>query len=339
MPSAGRSLLAVTMGEPSGIGGEIALKAWAMRHAVSTPFFILDSPARLDALARETGIDSRIKEIANAEDAPDVFPHALPVLALQHDVSAVPGHPDHANAPAVLESIDRAIAFIRSNTATAMVTNPIHKETLYVAGFDYPGHTEYLADKAGNGSSVMMIASDLLKVVPVTIHLPLAEALNRIDRKDILYCAQTVHAALRDYFGIVSPRLAISGLNPHAGEGGHLGTQEIEIISPAIEELRRDGINVKGPLSADAMFHEQARRTYDAAICMYHDQALIPAKTLAFENGVNVTLGLSIIRTSPDHGTALDLAGTGRANPASLIAALNLAADMAASKAARAAPA
>ena len=322
-------IIAITMGEPSGVGGEITLDAWTKRNSHSIPFFVIDNPERLYKLARLIGIECPIEEIERAADCRSIFHRALPILPLSQSVASEPGKPHTANCPAVMESIDRAIEIVQSGNAAAMVTNPINKETLYATGFKYPGHTEYLAEKAGNGGSVMMIVSKYLRVAPVTTHLSLVEALERLDVESILYCARTIHDALQEYFDIKDPRLVISGLNPHAGEGGHLGTQEIKIIQPAVEKLIHEGISVTGPLSADTMFHHNARIKYDAAICMYHDQALIPAKTLAFDEGVNATLGLSIIRTSPDHGTALDLAGTGRANSGSLISAINLAGEMA----------
>ncbi len=325
-------IIAITMGEPSGVGGEIALDAWTKRSRDSIPFFIIDNPDRLYKLAKFMGIECPIEKIETAADCKNIFRRALPVLPLTQTVESEPGKPHTTNCPAIIESIDKAIEIVKSGTAAAMVTNPISKETLYATGFEYPGHTEYLAEKAGNGNSVMMLVSKYLRVTPVTTHLSLIEALGCLNVESILYCARTIHDALRVYFDIKDPRLVISGLNPHAGEGGHLGTQEINIIRPAVERLISEGISVSGPLSADTMFHQDARIKYDAAICMYHDQALIPAKTLAFDEGVNITLGLSIIRTSPDHGTALDLAGTGRANSNSFISAVNLAGEMAKKK-------
>ena len=320
------------MGEPAGVGGEITLDAWMKRNHHSVPFFLIDNPARLRKLAKVIGIDCPIEEIGRAVDCRNIFHRALPVLPLTKSIASEPGKPHPANCPAIIESIDKAIDIVKSGAAAAMVTNPINKETLYATGFKYLGHTEYLAEKAGSGNSVMMIVSEHLRVVPVTTHLSLKNAIDCLNVESILYCARTSHAALQDYFNILDPRLIISGLNPHAGEGGHLGTQEINIIKPAVIQLRNEGITVTGPVSADTMFHQTARSKYDAAICMYHDQALIPAKTLAFDAGVNVTLGLSIIRTSPDHGTALDLAGTGQASANSLVSAINLAGEMAKKK-------
>ena len=229
------------------------------------------------------------------------------------------------------------LAVVRAGRAGAVVTNPIAKSVLYRAGFSHPGHTEFLAELAAQGGlpprPVMMLWSPILAVVPVTIHVALRDAIAHLTMEDIVATGRIVAHDLRTRFGIAQPRIAVSGLNPHAGEDGSLGREDIDIIAPAVAQLRKDGVDVRGPLSADTMFHEAARRTYDCALCMYHDQALIPIKTLAFDDGVNVTLGLPFVRTSPDHGTAFDIAGTGRANPSSLIAALRLAARMANSSA------
>jgi 4-hydroxythreonine-4-phosphate dehydrogenase len=322
-------LLGITMGEPSGIGGEICIKAWMNKNKETPIFFLLDSPERIQKLAEDTGLACRTREISKPEDAKEVFSIALPILPLSRQVVAKPGKPFSGNASAVIESIDRAIELAKSGVIDAIVTNPIQKETLLATGFSHPGHTEYLAEKAGEGQSVMMIASETLRVVPVTTHIPLLQAPSEISTDRILYCARTTNQALKDYFKIPSPRLVVAGINPHAGENGHFGSEDIEIIKPAVEILRNEGLDINGPLSADSMFHDKVRKTYDAAICMYHDQGLIPIKTIAFEDSVNVTLGLSIIRTSPDHGTALDLAATGNASSSSLEASINLAAQMA----------
>ena len=327
--------LALTMGEPAGIGGEITLKTWQQTHATGAPFFLIDDPARLNALARRLNLSVPLAEIAAPGEALRHFATALPVLPLELAKPAEPGRLDTANGPAVIESIRRAVAFAMAGEAVAVVTNPIHKKALYDCGFRHPGHTEFLAELTNlTTPSVMMLASSTLRVVPVTIHLSLRQAIQNLRAEDIIHCARVTAEALAMDFGVAQPRLAISGLNPHAGEDGAMGREEADIIRPAIDKLRAMGLTVAGPLPADTMFHPAARAGYDAAICMYHDQALIPLKTLAFEQGVDVTLGLPIVRTSPDHGTALDIAGTGKANPASLIAALDMAAAIAQRRAA-----
>jgi 4-hydroxythreonine-4-phosphate dehydrogenase len=328
------------MGEPAGIGGEIALKAWLATHATGTPFFLIDDPDRLASLARDLRLAVPIAEITTPRQATARFAEALPVLPLKLAKPAIPGKLDAANGAVVIESIRRAVAFAMASDVAAVVTNPIHKKVLYDAGFRHPGHTEFLAELTGLATpSVMMLASAELRVVPVTIHQSVRQAIDSLRGDSIIHCARVTANALKTDFGIASPRLAISGLNPHAGEDGAMGREEIDIIAPAIAKLRAAGLTVTGPLPADTMFHAQARSAYDAAICMYHDQALIPLKTLAFEQGVDVTLGLPIVRTSPDHGTALDIAGSGRANPASLIAAIHMAADIARRRAAHGLPA
>jgi 4-hydroxythreonine-4-phosphate dehydrogenase len=255
-------------------------------------------------------------------------------VATGHSAAARPGQPDNTSADAAIASIRQAVGDVIAGRASAVVTNPIAKSVLYRAGFRHPGHTEFLAELAATDGHtpqpVMMLWSPALVVVPVTIHLSLRDAIAQLSSDLIVTTVRIVAAALKARFGIANPRLAVSGLNPHAGEDGSLGTEDQTIVAPAIEILRGDGIEIRGPLPADTMFHDAARKTYDCAICMYHDQALIPVKTLAFDDAVNVTLGLPFIRTSPDHGTAFDIAGTGRANPSSLIAALRLAARMAA---------
>lgn len=325
--------LALTMGEPAGIGGEIAMMAWTRRGEDLPPFFLLDDPDRLTALSRRVGLNVPLARIETPEAAGERFADALPVLPLTLSREVRPGHLDPANAGAVLEAIRRAVELVQAGRAGAVVTNPIHKHVLYQAGFNHPGHTEYLAELASeNGRTptpVMMLACPQLRVVPVTIHLPLRRAIADLTSEMIVETAEIVARDLARRFGMASPRLAVAGLNPHAGEGGALGKEDDEIVRPAVEALKKLGIAATGPWAPDSMFHADARAGYDAAICMYHDQALIPIKTLDFHGGVNVTLGLPFIRTSPDHGTALDIAGTGRANPASLIAALRLASTMA----------
>jgi len=331
---AGPRPLALTLGEPAGIGPDIALLAWSRRDELKLPpFYLLGDGAFLEQRANALGLKVRLAEV-NPKDAITAFATALPVVATGKPATAEPGHPDASSADAALASIRRAVTDVQSGLASAVVTNPIAKSVLYQAGFRHPGHTEFLAELAAtNGKApqpVMMLWSPLLAVVPVTIHLSLREAINQLTTELIVDTTRIVAAGLNKSFGFSHPRLAISGLNPHAGEDGSLGTEDKTIVAPAIEILRAQGLDVRGPLPADTMFHEAARKNYDCAICMYHDQALIPIKTLAFDDGVNVTLGLPFVRTSPDHGTAFDIAGTGRANPASLVAALRLADRMAA---------
>jgi len=326
--------LALTSGEPAGIGPDIALKAWLQRSELDLPpFYLLGDRAFFAERAGVLGLKVELAD-ATPEDARAAFARALPVVATGESATARPGQPDATSADAALASISHAVDHVRTGRAGAVVTNPIAKSVLYRAGFRHPGHTEFLAELAANGGAapqpVMMLWSPALAVVPVTIHVSLREALTELSSELIVSTARIAVADLRSRFGLTHPRLAISGLNPHAGEDGSLGTEEITVVTPAIETLRRDGIDVRGPLPADTMFHAAARKTYDCAICMYHDQALIPIKTIAFEDAVNVTLGLPFIRTSPDHGTAFDIAGTGKANPSSLVAALRLAARMAA---------
>ena len=321
----------LTMGEPAGIGGEIALKAWSARTEQEVaPFFLIDDPERLRILAAAIGIEVPIRRIDHAGQALELFAEAIPVLPLSRQVLAFARKPESANADLVIESITRAHALVAAGEASAMVTNPIQKSTLYEAGFAYPGHTEFLAALDGSETPpVMMLVIDGLRVVPVTVHESLRVALSSLSTDAIVTKARIAANALRDRFAIAQPRLAMAGLNPHAGEGGALGREEIDIIGPAIAALRAEGWQVDGPKSPDAMFHPRARAQYDVAICQYHDQALIPLKTIDYDHGVNVTLGLSFIRASPDHGTALDIAGTGAAHPDSLIAALNLARTLA----------
>jgi 4-hydroxythreonine-4-phosphate dehydrogenase len=326
--------LALTMGEPAGIGGEITLAAWLRRGEGVPPFYVIDDPARLDALARRLGWPITVKMIAAPDHVAAAFADALPVMPVGGSPRAAPGKPDTADAKLVLRAIEIAVAEVRSGRAAALITNPINKDALYRAGFHHPGHTEYLAELAGSTEpAVMMLAGADLCVVPVTIHLALHDAIAALTKEAIVRAGKVVDAALRRDFGIASPVLAVAGLNPHAGENGGLGREDIDIVAPAITQLRAAGIDAKGPLAADTMFHAAARRGYDAALCMYHDQALIPIKTIDFDGAVNVTLGLPFIRTSPDHGTAFDIAGKGVARPDSLIAALRLAAAMAARRA------
>jgi 4-hydroxythreonine-4-phosphate dehydrogenase len=323
--------LALTMGEPAGIGGEIAVKAWLNRRNRIPPFYLIDDPDRLTALVRRLDWPAPIQPINAPSEALAVFDGALPVAPLSRTIRAQPGRPDIGDASAVLDAIETAVRDVRSGRAAGLVTNPIHKASLYRAGFHHPGHTEYLAELAGTGEiPIMMLACPALRVVPVTIHLSLRRAIESLSTAAIVYAGRVTDAALRRDFGLSAPVLAVAGLNPHAGEVGGLGREEIEIIEPALAELRGAGIEARGPLPPDAMFHTEARQSYDAALCMYHDQALIPIKTIDFYGGVNVTLGLPFVRTSPDHGTAFAIAGRGSARPDSLMAALRLAGEIAA---------
>ena len=322
--------LALTMGEPAGIGGEIAFQAWLRRGEDVPAFYLLDEPDRLVRLARALGWDVPVQAIDDPGQTPAIFAHALPVMALGEAPRAEPGHPDPRDQALVLRAIETAVADVRARRAAALVTNPINKDALYRAGFRHPGHTEFLAELAGSREpAVMMLAGEELRVVPVTIHLALRDAITALSTDAIVHAGKVTNEALRRDFAITAPVIAVAGLNPHAGEAGGLGREDIDIVAPAIALLRAAGIDARGPLAADTMFHAAARRGYDAALCMYHDQALIPIKTLDFDGAVNVTLGLPFIRTSPDHGTAFDIAGKGIARADSLIAALRLAAAMA----------
>lgn len=332
MTTTGKPLV-LTMGEPAGIGGEITLKAWLRRSPGICPFVIVDDADRLRQLAADLGLPVPVRAIDAVEETPEVFAAALPVLHRPLPTPVSAGRLDPANAPAVIAAIETAVGLATAGTASAVVTNPIHKKALYDAGFQFPGHTEFLAALSENATPVMMLAGPTLRVVPVTIHVSLRAAIATLTSALIMETATITHASLRRDFGIDRPRLAVAGLNPHAGEDGELGSEEAELIAPAIDALRAHGMDAFGPLAPDTLFSPLSRPTFDAAICMYHDQALIPLKALDFDSGVNVTLGLPFVRTSPDHGTALDIAGTGRANESSLIAALELAAAMAARRA------
>lgn len=321
--------LALSMGEPAGIGAEIALKAWAQsKMAALPPFFIIADPDHLRDEAARHGIAAPLQAIAEPAEANAAFAKALPVLPIRLAAKPQPGKPDAANAPMTIAAIERAVELARSGAAGAVVTNPIHKAALYATGFKHPGHTEFIADLCGVRHPVMMLAAPELRVVLVSIHVSLRQAIDSLNSDSIRAVAEIAAAALRRDFGIAKPRLAVAGLNPHAGEAGAMGSEDAAIVQPAVQALRQAGIDAFGPLPPDTMFHAEARAGYDAAICMYHDQGLIPLKTLDFERGVNVTLGLPILRASPDHGTAFDIAGKGIAKPGSLIAALHLAAEM-----------
>lgn len=322
--------LALTQGDPSGVGPEIALKAYAARDARALPpFFIHADPAHLACVANALALDVTIAPATPAR-AHEIFARALPVVPLGLDVRGAPGRPDRHDARATILSIERAVENVVKGEARAIVTNPIAKSVLYDAGFAHPGHTEFLGELArrhfgGSHRAVMMLWSEELAVVPITIHVALADVPRLLTRELVIETGAIVARDLAARFGVARPRLAFAGLNPHAGEDGAMGREEIDVIAPAIAELRARGIDASGPYPADTMFHAAARARYDAALCPTHDQALIPIKTLAFDRGVNVTLGLPFVRTSPDHGTAFDIAGKGVADATSLIEAIKLA--------------
>ena len=326
--------LALTLGEPAGIGPDLALAVWHRRAELDIPpFYVVADPQFLRRRVQRLGLDVPISTVTPAA-ARAVFSSALPVVALDAEVTAEPGHPDRSSAPAAIASIRHAVADVLAGAAAAVVTNPIAKNVLYKSGFAEPGHTEFLAKlvEEATGKSlrpVMLLWSPELAVVPVTIHLPLKEIFKQLSTELIVETGRIVARDYRTRFDIARPRLVIAGLNPHAGEEGTLGEEDRTIVAPAVDRLAAEGLDVWGPLPADSLFHARARALYDVALCMYHDQALIPIKTLAFDHAVNVTLGLPFVRTSPDHGTAFDIAGTGKADPSSLVASLRLAARLA----------
>ena len=329
-PRSGGGPIAVTMGEPAGVGGELTLKCWLRRESEGlSPFFAVDSPSRLESTSRDLALGVPVRRIEAAAEAPAAFRESLPVMAIEVPVDVAPGRPDPANSAAVVRSIDAAVATVRRGEAAAVVTNPIHKATLSRSKFPHPGHTEYLGVLARAPKPTMMLVGDGLRVVPVTGHMALGDAIAALTPEVIETAARVTRDALVARFGIDRPRLAVAALNPHAGEDGLFGEEERTIVRPAVESLRADGIDARGPLPADSLFHAGARAMYDAAICMYHDQALIPLKAIDFMGGVNVTLGLPFVRTSPDHGTALDIAGRGMADETSMVNAFKLAARMA----------
>jgi 4-hydroxythreonine-4-phosphate dehydrogenase len=335
MTARARLPLALTLGEPAGIGPDLTLAVWRRRVELDLPpFYIIGDVDFLKARARTLGLDVPLTVVAPSQ-APAAFERALPVVPLDLAVTAAPGKPDASSAPAAIASIRRAVADVMAGEAAAVVTNPVAKNVLYRSGFAEPGHTEFLARLATEATGkpwrpVMMLWSSELAVVPVTIHLPLKDVVAALTTELIVETGRIVAHDLSARFGVARPRIAIAGLNPHAGEDGGLGAEDHAIVAPAVAQLKAEGIDAIGPLPADTMFHERARAGYDVAMCMYHDQALIPIKTLAFDHAVNVTLGLPFVRTSPDHGTAFDIAGTGRADPTSLVAALALAARLSA---------
>lgn len=317
--------IAITMGDPAGVGPEITLNAWrelSGRH----PFFVIGDPAHFRSIS-----DIEIHPIAKPSE---IASHKLNILPLSCAVPPKPGEWQVENAAATISSIEKGVRLVQSGAASALVTNPITKKILVDgAGFKHPGHTEFLAELDGKSRSVMMLAAPELKVVPTTIHIPLCDVVECLTPALLRETIEIVHDSLVRDFAITRPRIAVAGLNPHAGESGMLGREEQDWIADLLEDISQNGIDVTAPLSADTMFHASARQSYDVAICMYHDQALIPIKTIDFDRGVNVTLGLSFIRTSPDHGTAYDIAGKGIARPDSLIHAITMAAEMAANRA------
>ncbi|ATP12147.1 4-hydroxythreonine-4-phosphate dehydrogenase [Bartonella henselae] len=327
-------VLVVSGGDPAGIGPEIALKAWNLRATRQIPPFVLIAdPDVIRARAHFLQIDVKVEAVLTDNPVKN-FQEALPVIPLKNRQSDQLGLPSHENAAGIIEAIKRGVQLIQSGHACALVTCPIAKKSLYDAGFEFPGHTELLADLAHQASDkyyhpVMMLSGPRLKTVPITVHIPFKKVPSHLTHHLIVQTALITEKDLRTRFKIISPRLAVAGLNPHAGEEGAIGKEDIEIIIPAIETLKNKGLNIVGPLPADTMFHECARKAYDVALCMYHDQALIPVKTLDFDTTVNITLGLPFIRTSPDHGTAFDIAAKGIASPESFISALKLAHQLA----------
>jgi 4-hydroxythreonine-4-phosphate dehydrogenase len=326
--------LALTQGDPAGIGPDITLAAWTARAETGLPpFLFIGDPAVLTERAAALGLDIPLRE-ASSENAASIFPNALPVLAIPAGTQVQPGEPHIATARATIAAIETAVELCLSGRASAVVTNPIAKSVLYQSGFKFPGHTEFLADLAARAKGrsylpVMMLAGPKLRTIPVTIHIPIKDVPGALSEQLILDTCRIAHHDLKTRFGMAQPRIAVAGLNPHAGEDGAIGREDQDIIHPAVFKLRAEGLHVFGPLPADTMFHDEARARYDVAICMYHDQALIPAKALGFDTSVNVTLGLPFIRTSPDHGTAFGIAGQGIARETSLVEALKLAAQLA----------
>lgn len=321
--------LAVSIGDPCGIGPDIILKAWNQQSAKLPAFFVIGSTDILKARAKQLNLEVLFSSTSEARPSSD----HLVVQDLKSFAKGKPASPTTEDAQLIIDAIKQGVEHVQAGTAAALVTCPINKKTLYDVGFQHPGHTEFLAELATptDGETpmpVMMLAGPELRTVPVTIHIPLDAVPSQLTTEMILKTCRIVDRDLKQRFNITTPRLALAGLNPHAGENGALGAEERAIIAPAVHQLQAEGLSVVGPLPADTMFHATARAAYDAAICMYHDQALIPAKMLGFDDAVNVTLGLPFIRTSPDHGTAYDIAGSGKANPSSFIAALRLAAHM-----------
>ena len=313
----------MALGDPAGIGPEVVAKAWALRERHALPAFFAVGDARSIAAIW----DGPVERIAAPQEAEAVFGRALPLLQVEDAGEIVPGQPNMPGARCSLDALEMAAGLARSGAAGALVTGPVAKAQLYAIGFTHPGQTEFVAERCGisAGNAVMMLVGPTLRTVPITTHVPLAEVPSLLNVDLILRKARATERGLQRSFGIEAPRLALAGLNPHAGEQGALGREEIDILLPALEILREEGMDISGPLAADTMFHARARERYDAALCLYHDQALIPIKTLHFDEGVNMTLGLPIVRTSPDHGTAFEIAGMGKANPGAMIAAIQIA--------------
>jgi 4-hydroxythreonine-4-phosphate dehydrogenase len=328
--------LAVSLGDPAGVGPELICEAWARREEERLPpFFVCHGAAVLRQAAAERGSNVPVVQVANVAAAAAAFSRALPVLG-ELDAACRPGAPDADGARLALASLERAAGLAVAREASGLVTGPIAKSLLAEVGFAFPGQTEFVADACGIAApdAVMMLAGPQLRTVPMTVHCPLSEVPGRLSVELIVERCRIVAAALRQDFGIAAPRLAVCGLNPHAGESGRMGREEIEIVEPAIAVLRAEGIDATGPHPADTLFAPRKRESYDVAIAMYHDQALVPLKTLDFDQGVNVTLGLPTVRTSPDHGTAFDIAGQGLADPGAMIAAIRMAGEIAARRAA-----
>jgi len=315
--------LAITMGDPAGIGPEIVAKSWAVRALRSLPHFALVG----DPAAVRRVWSGPVEAINDLDQAAAVFDRALPVLTIGDAGPVTPGTPEVGGARAALQALERSIALVRSGAARALVTGPVSKAQLYGIGFNHPGQTEFVAERCGIAAedAVMMLAGPSLRVVPMTVHVPLAQVPSLLSVELIVAKGRATALGLTRDFGIAAPRLAFAGLNPHAGEGGAIGREEIDILAPAIAQMRAEGIDATGPFPADTLFHARARAGYDAVLCCYHDQALVPIKTLHFDEGVNMTLGLPIVRTSPDHGTAFGIAGRDEAHPGAMIAAIALA--------------
>jgi len=332
-----RRPIAVTLGDPAGVGPEVAARAWAARHDHGLPPFVaIGDIASIAAVSQ--GPTVRVRDIAEVAPA---FVDALPVWHLEDSGPVVPGSPTKAGATCALHSLETGIGLARTQAVGALVTGPVSKAQLYDVGYTHPGQTEFIAERCGvtATNAVMMLAGPRLRVVPLTVHVPLAEVPERLTSEMIIAKGRIVARALKRDFGIEAPLLAVAGLNPHAGENGEMGDEELRIIRPAVEQLLADGIAVEGPLAADSLFAPHVRARYDALLCAYHDQALAPFKALHFDDGVNLTLGLPIVRTSPDHGTAFNIAGTGAADPGPTIAAIRMAAELAAMRERSCAPA
>ena len=324
--------IAVSLGDPAGIGPEVIAKAWAKRAEQGlAPFFGVGDPRSIHAVW-----NGPVRLIVDPSEAASVFDEALPILAIDEAEDLIPGEPNMAGARCALHALEIAVGLARSGAARALVSGPVNKAQLYAAGFTHPGQTEFIAERCGISPAnvAMMLVGPDLRTVPITIHVPLGDVPALLSVDLIASRVRVTERGLVRNFGIATPRIAIAGLNPHAGESGALGSEEIEIVLPAIELLRAEGMDIVGPLAADTMFHPRARASYDAAICLYHDQALIPIKTLYFDEGVNMTLGLPIVRTAPDHGTAYEIAGRDQAHPGAMIAAIHLAAQCAETRAA-----